>query len=324
MSGKALVARRRKSAGLAGLARAELVECLDGPARGQRRLEIDTPSGLAATLVVDRSLDVLSLRYRGTNLGWRSAARAAHPIAPLESDTGFGLMRSFDGLLVTCGLDHTGLPRERDADWLAYPPKSTSIHPLHGRLASAGVRLSNYGVDWDRYVVHAEAEVYQTGVFTEVLVLRRRIEIELEAPVVRVIDQVSNEGYRPTPHRLLYHVNIGYPLLDTPARLFGDSWSLADRLDDDEAVPSDDHRELVDTAPTPTGGFGIRNEALGLALQLDTAAEALPVTAVWRAWQSGIYALGIEPQTDADSSEHGMLSAGETRDYRIDLTVLAD
>ena len=321
---------RRRSAGLAALARCELVECLDGPARGQRRLEIDTPSGLAATLVVDRALDVLSLRYRGENLGWRSAARARHPVHPLEDEHGLGLMRSFDGLLVTCGLEHAGLPVERDATALRYPPRARTVHPLHGRLPGAGVALTSHGIDWDAGCVRVTGEVYQGGVFTECLVLRRRVEIMLDEPRVVIVDEVENEGFEPASHALLYHVNVGHPLLGEDARLIGDGWALRDRLDGGDGVaagasPSDDHVEVVDVEATPEDRIGIENTASGLFLEIATDARALPVTALWRAFRSGVFALGIEPQT-APAEDDGAFGAGpvslapgERRAYRLEL-----
>lgn len=323
-----LAGLRRRSAGLAGLARNELVECIDGPARGQRRLEIDTPSGLSATLVVDRSLDLLSLRYRGSNIGWRGASRARHPIPDLESEHGLGLMRSFDGMLVTCGLDHTGLPLSRGAEHLRYPPRERSVHPLHGRLAAAGVTLSGYGIDaGDGQCVWATAEVHQSGVFTEAMTLYRRVEIDLAHPRVRVRDTVVNAGYRPVPHALLYHVNLGFPLLGEAARLEGEGWTLADRLDDASATPSDDHEEIVDVAPTPVHeeGFGVRNTRNGLWCRLGTDPDTLPTTALWRAYQSGVFALGIEPQTGTcEDGEATVLSPGERRHYRLDIDVGQD
>lgn len=323
---------RRCSAGLAGLVRNELVECLDGPARGQRRLEIDTPSGLSATLVVDRSLDVLSLRYRGSNIGWRGASRARHPVPDLEGERGLALMRSFDGLLVTCGLDHTGLPLSRGAEHLRYPPRAETVHPLHGRLATAGVTLTGYGIDTGGgggggQCVWATAEIHQSGVFTEAMTLHRRIEIDLAEPRLRVSDTVVNDGYRPVPHALLYHVNIGFPLLDEAARLEGEGWTLADRLDDGSATPSDDHEEIVDVAPTPkhAAGFGIRNARNGLRCRLLTDPATLPTTALWRAYQSGVFALGIEPQTAAGvDGRAAMLAPGERRHYRLDIEVGQD
>ena len=316
---------RRRSANLAGLARNELVECLDGPARGQRRLEIDTPSGLSATLVVDRALDVLSLRLAGENVGWRGASGARHPVPDPEGERGLALMRSFDGLLVTCGLDHTGLPTVHDADYLKYPPRARTVHPLHGRLASSPVTLTGYGIDAaGTGCAWASAEVRQAGVFTEVLVLRRRVEIELGRPVLRVRDEVANEGFRPVPHQLLYHVNLGYPLLDAESRLTGEGWELAHLLDDAPAVPSDDHAELVDVGATPDGEFGLANAATGLRCALRTDAARLPVTAVWRAFQSGVFALGIEPQTGGGDEPLATLAPGERRTYRLDVELGRD
>ena len=67
--------------------------------------------------------------------------------------------------------------------------------------------------------VFAEGEVRQAAVFGEYLVLRRRIEAEAYGDEIRITDTVTNEGFDPTPHEMLYHINLGWPLLDSSARL---------------------------------------------------------------------------------------------------------
>lgn|GEM_PF-4301991 len=66
--------------------------------------------------------------------------------------------------------------------------------------------------------------------FTEVMTLHRRIEIERHSPTIRIRDTVINDGFQAVPHRLLYHVNLGYPLLDEAARLSGEAWDLSSLL----------------------------------------------------------------------------------------------
>ncbi len=38
---------------------------------------------------------------------------------------------------------------------------------------------------------------------------------------MRIEDTVENEGFEPQPLLLLYHMNLGWPLLDETARLIG-------------------------------------------------------------------------------------------------------
>lgn len=110
-------------------------------------------------------------------------------------------------------------------------------------------------------------------------------------------------GYRPTRHGILYYANLGYPLLDQGARLTGPGWALSDRLDDGSAAPSDDHVEIMDAVPSPPAvdrgccEAGLDNPGLGIGLRLRYDPSVLSTTALGRAFQPGVFALGIEPQT---------------------------
>ena len=81
-------------------------------------------------------------------------------------------------------------------------------------------RLAGYGEHWDgdRCTLWCEGLVQQSAVFGEDLHLRRRIEAEVGTDEIRVVDRVVNHGFYETPHMLLYHLNVGYPVLDEGAR----------------------------------------------------------------------------------------------------------
>ena len=59
----------------------------------------------------------------------------------------------------------------------------------------------------------------QAAVYGEQLLLRRRIEVLLGDATIRVCDSVENVGHTPVSHMLLYHCNLGYPLLDDGSEL---------------------------------------------------------------------------------------------------------
>ena len=271
---------------------------------------------------------IAALATPGLSSRWRLAALLhdgpeyviGDLISPFKAVIG-GDYKALEARLLSAIHRHAGLPETRDAGPLRYPPRARTVHPLHGRLPGAGVDLVGHGIDLGAGTIFAEARVHQGGTFTEVLTLERRLEIDLFEPVVRIRDAVVNDGYRPTSHRLLYHVNAGHPLLGEASRLYGDGWALADGLDGGGATPVDDHVERVDVDATPAGAFGIEHRDTGLFLELGTDAAALPLTALWRAYRSGVFALGIEPQTAADDADGSILAGGERRDYRLDLRV---
>ena len=56
------------------------------------------------------------------------------------------------------------------------------------------------------------------AVFGEQLVLTRRIEADLGGTSVRITDTVTNTGATACPHMMLYHCNIGFPVVDDDGR----------------------------------------------------------------------------------------------------------
>ncbi|WP_420412209.1 aldose 1-epimerase family protein [Roseibium sp.] len=316
---------RRRSVLLRGLADIRLVTVNDGPAAGGRLLELRSPSGVAMDIALDRGGDILRLSFRGQELGWHSANSAPAPWPQLDTEKGLGFLRGFDGFLVTCGLDHHGVATETSAADALYPLRKVNAHPLHGRIMACKAELITKHIKWDDDLIEVVLVVRQTSVFGEVLELERKISVGLSRPEISISDRVTNRGYRPTRHGILYHFNIGYPLLDRSAKLVGETWDFQHFLDNGSAVPSDDHVEIVNAgvSPDPTENglsvIGIENELIKTRLLLKFDAAQLPVTALWRAFQSGVFALGLEPQTSLQAD--APLSAGETRKYDLELVL---
>ena len=112
-------------------------------------------------------------------------------------------------------------PTEEPADHYGYPYRKTVRHGLHGRIAFTPARLVGYGARWegDRAWLWAEGEIRQAAMFGEFLVLHRKIEAEVGGRSLRIDDTVTNHGFRATPHAMLYHVNVGWPVVDAGTRL---------------------------------------------------------------------------------------------------------
>jgi Domain of unknown function (DUF4432) len=156
-----------------------------------------------------------------------------------------------------------------------------------------------------------------------VLELDRLWAFRLDRPEVRLTDRVVNRGFRPTRHGVLYHVNLGHPFLAEDLRLLAPDWPLAATLAADTIRPTDDHVEKVDAAPSPQDGrVEMTNPALGFGLAIAFDPGMLPVTALWRAFQSGTFALGVEPQTSFADAAVATLAPQEDRMYRVDMTIL--
>ena len=304
-----------------GLADIRQVTIADGPGAGGRLIEVRTPTGLYADIALDRGGDLLRLSYKGAEIGWHSNTRAPCPWPDSEAEHGLGFLRGFDGFMVTCGLDHHGVPAETSAEALLYPLRDNNVHPLHGRIAAQKAEVIEKQVDWDAGVITIKLRVQQASVFGENLELLRTYRFSLSRAEITIADRVTNRGFRPVRHGILYHFNAGYPFLNAESRLIGDDWTLRNQLDTGGAVPSDDHVEVVQAVAAPQDGhIGLTNGgAHALSIQFDP--EALPVTALWQAFQSGTFALGLEPQTDLTDETQSRLVAGEQRDYYLTVSI---
>jgi len=296
---------RRRTGDLAALAEVRQITFADGPERGIRAAQFRTGSGL-------------------------------------NFENGLSWLRSFSGLLVTAGLDHTLAPAERSAAAYRYPARTTVRHPLHGRVANTPARLLSLGAQWrdGQYVLWAEGEVRQAAVFAENLVLRRRIEATAGRDEIRITDQVCNDGFDPTPHRMLYHVNFGWPLLDEGTRLLAPSQDTP-WTSDSCAVQGTSHKRF----PAPIAGFveevrhhrplagpsgraeaALINDRLAMAVVLSWQLDELPHLIQWSHLREGGYAVGLEPSTHHPLSPvddpSDLLAPGETRHYDVRLRVV--
>lgn len=287
----------------------------DGQERGIRVLEFRTAAGLAFDVLVDRAMDIGPAAYGGASFGWQSATGLRHPGLHENADEdGLSWLRSFSGLLVTAGLDHTLFGAEVDAAQYHYPPRSTVRNGLHGRVANLPARLIGYGERWDgdACVLWAEGETRQAAVFGENLRLHRRIEADLDGREIRLFDTVRNAGFDPTPHMYLYHINIGWPFLDDGARF--DAPIKTTRWTSD-SVAEQGAPHLVLPGPLPSfveqvyehvlepaadGSVRVRltNDRLGAYVELEYDSTQFPCFFQWLHLREGAYAMGLEPSTN--------------------------
>jgi Domain of unknown function (DUF4432) len=328
----------------------------DGVERGVRVLRFRAGNGVVFDILVDRGFDLGSLEYRGAALGFQSPTGFRSPwLHDADAEDGLGFLRSFSGLLNTCGLDHVMAPETESADHYNYPFRKTISHGMHGRIAFTPARLGGYGTRWDgdRCFLWAEGAVVQATMFAENLHLIRRVEIEVGTHTIHLRDRVENRGFHRTPHMMLYHVNLAWPVLDAGSRVHlpvrATPWANHDRSAAeigpwDQPGPQSNFREQVyehDLAAGPDGivpvaivnpGFAWDGGGTGLGFMMEYDAAQLPAFYQWQNLQEGNYAMGLEPATvhagtRADRRERGeirWLGAGEGCDYDLRLTVLPD
>ena len=209
-----------------------LVTLGDGVERGVRLLEFRTGTGFEFDVVVDRAFDIGRCEHSGRALSWLSATGFAGPW--FYEPEGLGFFRNFGGgLLTTCGLDHALFMAEDTAEQYHYPPKPTETFGLHGRVSNRPARLAGYGERWDgdECVLYAEGEVLQAAVFGEQLLLRRSSRGASRRVAAHDPGRDRQRGHDRTPHMLLYHVNVGWPVVDEGAQLLVPATAVEPRGD---------------------------------------------------------------------------------------------
>lgn len=319
-----------------------LVTLGDGAERGVRLLEFRTGTGFAFEVVVDRAFDIGRCELAGRPLGWQSPVGFAGPW--FHEPRGLGFFRTWGGgLLTTAGLDHTLFMAEDTAEQYHYPPKPTETYGLHGRVSNRPARLVGYGERWegDECVLWAEGEVSQAAVFGENLLLRRRVEARVGDSRLKIRDEVENVGFDRTPHMYLYHVNVGWPVVDEGAELLAPVKSVVPRGDYQAESygtfhgPRPGYEEQVfehelEAEEDRTVPVAVANRGAGLGLYQLYRREQFPHHFVWRMLGEGTYAVGIEPSTNRtagrlDARERGELielEPGEKRSYDLELGAL--
>lgn len=191
---------------------------------------------------------------------------------------------------------------------------------MHGRIRTTPAEHLTADAFWEgeSYVLRTSGEMREAELFGENLVLRRSIETRWGEKSLTVTDEIENQGFRPEPLLLLYHINIGYPLLDEGTEVLLPTRSVTPR---DEAskghemrwnvmdAPKDNEPEYVFIHEPVADEDGnvivcVLNERLKLGLRLSYTAANLPRFMEWKSTASGDYVVGLEP---SNSSVYGRL-----------------
>ncbi|MFA7230509.1 MAG: DUF4432 family protein, partial [Victivallaceae bacterium] len=180
----------------------------DGRGRGSRIAEFANGSGLNFTVNIDRGMDIADATFKGIPLAWKSSNRYVAP-AFYEAE-GLNWLRTWGGGLLTgCGLRNVGGPDKVDSE----------SHGLHGRLShipAEDIAVEKQWID-GKYVQSINGWIKQTATFFENLHLKRKISSVMGENSIVIEDVIENHGFSTSPLMLLYHMNLGFPLLDENA-----------------------------------------------------------------------------------------------------------
>jgi hypothetical protein len=259
-------------------------------------------------ILPDRGLGIWKMVCGGVELGWQSpVAGPVHPaFVPLGEPSGLGWLDGFDELVARCGLVSNGAPEFDAAGRLA--------HGLHGRIANLPAHELAITLDEEAGTITLAGAVDETRFLIHALRLETRLVLSADRPRIAWTDTVTNRSERPATMQLLYHVNLGPPLLGAGAEIVAAIDELAPRAAAAAAdIPTWNRYDA------PRAGRGeevhfarIRPDAAGLASALLVApggsqaaglswrADTLPCFALWKN-QGGLadgYVTGLEPATN--------------------------
>lgn len=174
---------------------------IGGKGDGMRLYGVTNGQGLEMVVSPDRNGDITRVRFQGVNLSYLSPCGY---VAPAYYDkSGSNWLQSFTaGFLTTCGLQAVGSPCVDAGEEL----------PLHGSIANQPCAHSYWEEDAEKICIHTVTK--DEVIFGRKLVLKRVIEVSKQTNVFSIRDEITNTGDRTEPVEILYHMNMGYPLLD--------------------------------------------------------------------------------------------------------------
>jgi len=306
----------------------------DGWGRNLRAIDINSGSGLQYTILPDRGMDISLASFKGNNLVYLTCNGETHP-AFYESDN-FGWLHTFGGgLLTTCGLTHLGPPCIDDGENLG----------LHGRYSTIPAKQVVDLSEWidDEYHIIIRGVIEDAVLFGYKLRLVREIKSVRGENSIEITDTVTNFGSKPSPYSILYHFNIGYPLLSENTVLKIDTIKT-DALNKEGELNIDNFKYFskpqkkfneqlfCHTLKSDFLGYSealIENKKLGISFSLKYDTANLPLLMQWKMMGEGEYVLGIEPSNSILGSRKDLkeknilafLKPNETTTNRIKISI---
>ena len=305
----------------------EELRLIGGKGDGMRLYQIHNGKGLDLTVSPDRNGDITRLRYKGMNMSYLSPSGY---VAPAYYDSvGTNWLSSFTaGFLTTCGLNNVGTPNTDRGEVL----------PLHGSIANLPADYSYWAIEESEngtcLVVHSETK--DETLFGRKLRLTREIKVSTDQNEFCIRDTIVNTGDKIEPYEILYHMNMGYPLLDEDSVI---------EILSAEVLPRNEHAasELAKWMhmQRPTAGYEeccyyhkfadkegrakIYQPKLGISLEICFDAEKLDGFVEWKMMGIRDYVLGLEcgncypDGRDVMRKERMLkfLGPGESQEYEV-------
>ncbi len=273
----------------------EEVTLAKGRGKGMTLLEIRNGKGLRLTLSADRCMDISRLSVGEVNMGFFAPCGYAAPA--FYDNCGTGFLKSFTaGFLTTCGFANAGSPCTDEGEEL----------PLHGTVSN--LPCESYSYEETETEIIVRAEVRDASLFGKKYLLHRKYICSKTENKLTIRDSVENIDTVTLPCMLLYHFNMGYPLLSEKAEVQIPSHSVKPR---NEHAAEDLENCLVMEKPQRgyeercyyhdvqardgRASVGIFNPDAECGLVMTFGKDTLDCFTEWKMMGEGEYVLGLEP-----------------------------
>ena len=262
---------------------------------GMHFLYVRNGKGLELWISMDRAGDVSRAIYKGENMGFFGPCGY---VAPQYYDAnGVGFLKSFTGgFFTTCGLTVVGSPCVDEGEEL----------PLHGNVSHIPAKLNSIEEKENELVI--KLTVTDTAIFGRKLIMDRTYTISYTENKFELRDTVTNLSASSSPYMILYHCNMGYPLLNEKSIV---------KIPNNGVIPREENaKKFVGTATVmekPQDGFqercyyydvkkcgktanvGIYSPDIQKGMVMSYDAESLPCFTEWKMMGKTDYVLGLEP-----------------------------
>ncbi|MBQ1244360.1 MAG: aldose 1-epimerase family protein, partial [Clostridia bacterium] len=244
---------------------------------------IDCDNGKIRFLVnASKACDIMQLYHEGQNMSFISKNAFTKREIPF-------LRRFEGGMVYTCGLDSVG---------------GREGYELHGSFHNTPAEVVRAERTDEEIVI--EANIRDTSLFGKNLVLRRKISSKIGSDSVKIEDALINLGYKDEEYCLLYHINVGYPMLDDGGKILADVDEVISRTEWSKkheasilktSMPVDNGEEFCYFVRLRKPEVSLVNERIGKTFTVSYSNDTLPHFVEWKSMVSGDYALGLEPCT---------------------------
>lgn len=279
---------------------------------------------LTITIISTRGMGILDVSHTTVDkddqktrsrIGWKSPVEeVVNPaFINLGARGGLGWLEGFNEFMCRCGLENVGQPG-KDEIVTNTGAKAEVDLTLHGKIANIPARSVELVVDQQApYRIRIRGRVSERMMFGTNLDLYTEVSTEPGTMEFRIEDKVVNNSSQPQEFQMLYHTNVGKPLLGEGARFL----APVKQVTPVNAHSAKDAKTFGNVAgPTPgiieqayfmhpiAGKDGntiaaVINQAQDQGLSMRWSLKQLPYLTLWKntaAIEDG-YVIGVEPGT---------------------------